>query len=147
MLDDPPEIWRLSPRFPKYAVSSLGQIQNVKTGYILQPYRMPTGYMQVNLCRKAITVHKVVLEAFAGPKPEGYQASHLNDDRSDNHLANLSWETPLQNTRRKALHGTQPTGDRHHCGRKTHCKRGHAFTSENRGKSARSCRGRTQQRK
>ena len=131
MLHAPDEIWRPSLRFPKYEASSLGRIRNIKTGHILRPYRMRNGYLQVNLCATSVTAHTIVLEAFAGPRPKGYQASHLNGDRADNRAENLVWETATENNRRKALHGTQPAGDNHPCSRKTHCKWGHEFTPEN----------------
>ena len=131
MLQAPDEIWRPSPRYPKYEASSQGRIRYIKTGHILQPYRMRNGYLQVNLSRRSVLAHIVVLEAFAGVRPEGHQASHLNGNRTDNRIENLVWETPLQNNRRKALHGTQPAGDKHPCSRKTHCKWGHEFTAEN----------------
>jgi len=95
------------------------------------PTARRTATWQVNLSRRSVFAHVVVLEAFDGSRPEGYQASHLNGDRCDNRIANLAWETPVQNNRRKALHGTQPAGDKHPCSRKTHCKWGNEFTAEN----------------
>lgn len=133
----PEEIWRPTVRFPRYEASSLGRIRNTKTGHILTPWRMRNGYQQVNVHRRAVTVHPLVLEAFWGPRPEGRQASHFNGDRADNRAKNLRWETPTENNRRKRQHGTQPAGDRHPCGRKTHCKRGHEFSIENTLRTAR----------
>jgi hypothetical protein len=94
MLYAPDEIWRPSLRFPRYHASTLGRIQNAETGHILRPYRMRNGYLQVNLCGNTVTAHTIVLEAFSGPRPKGYQASHLNGDRADNRAENLVWETP-----------------------------------------------------
>jgi hypothetical protein len=56
-----------------------------------------------------LLVHRLVLEAFVGPCPDGHEASHLNGDRGDNRLANLAWETASENNRRKAEHGTRKT--------------------------------------
>jgi hypothetical protein len=137
MLHAPEEIWRPSLRFPRYEASSLGRIRNTKTGRVLRPYRMRNGYLQVNLCRRSVTAHTIVLEAFLGPRPAGCQAWHLNGDRADNRAENLIWETALENNRRKALHGTQPAGDKHPCARKTQCKWGHEFTPENTLRTAR----------
>jgi hypothetical protein len=138
----PDEVWKPSLRFPRYHASTLGRIRNAETGHVLKPYRMRNGYLQVNLCGKTVTAHTIVLEAFSGPRPKGYQASHLNGDRADNHAENLVWETATENNRRKALHGTQPAGDTHPCSRKTHCKHGHEFTPENtyRSRRQRHCR-------
>lgn len=46
---------------------------------------------------KRARVHVVVLEAFVSPRPDGMVARHLNDQQSDNRLANLAWGTPERN--------------------------------------------------
>jgi hypothetical protein len=56
-------------------------------------------------------VHRLVLETFAGPQPDGCEAAHLNGDRSDNRLVNLRWCTHLENEAHKAAHGTRATGE------------------------------------
>ena len=125
MPDAPDEIWRPSPRFPCYEASSAGRIRNVKTGRILRPAPMPSGYLHVSLSQHTVTAHTVILEAFRGPRPAGCQASHLDGDRTNNRIENLIWETALENNRRKREHGTQPARANHPLGRKTHCKWGH----------------------
>jgi hypothetical protein len=59
------------------------------------------------------TVHRLVLEAFVGPCPDGHQCGHDNGVPSDNRVANLAWVTPRVNTLDKHRHGTMPMGDRH----------------------------------
>ena len=43
-------------------------------------------------------VHRLVLEAFVGPCPDGMECRHLDDDPGNNRLGNLCWGTPAENT-------------------------------------------------
>ncbi len=58
-------------------------------------------------------VHRLVLEAFVGPCPEGMQCRHDNGNPHDNRLENLQWGTPLDNMKDKIRHGTMPRGSTH----------------------------------
>jgi hypothetical protein len=51
-------------------------------------------------------VHQLVLEAFAGPRPENCQVRHLDGDPSNNKLDNLAWGTKAENEADKIKHGT-----------------------------------------
>ena len=42
-------------------------------------------------------VHRLVLEAFVGPCPEGMECRHLEGDTANNALSNLAWGTPQEN--------------------------------------------------
>lgn len=53
-------------------------------------------------------VHQLVLEAFVGPRPDGQQARHLDDDKSNNTLANLAWGTKSENLQERTLNGRNP---------------------------------------
>ena len=55
-------------------------------------------------------VHRLVLEAFASPCPEGMQARHLNGDARNNGLSNLRWGTSKKNQRDRVRHGTSNRG-------------------------------------
>jgi hypothetical protein len=74
---------------------------------------------------KCIQVHVLVLEAFVRPRPPGLVACHNDGNRLNNHLSNLRWDTPSENSRDVVRHGT------HNEANKTHCKRGHPFDSKN----------------
>lgn len=49
-------------------------------------------------------------EAFHGPRPEGYDCSHLDDDKDNNRPENLKWETPLENQSRRRGNGIDDRG-------------------------------------
>lgn len=82
-------------------------------------------------------VHHLVMEAFVGPRPEGFDIRHLNGNPSDNRLSNLRYGTRRENVLDTVHHGM------HHYARRDHCKHGHAYTPENtyiRRSGARACR-------
>lgn len=51
-------------------------------------------------------VHKLVLEAFVGPRPEGMEACHSDGNSLNNHASNLRWDTHLNNMADRTKHGT-----------------------------------------
>jgi hypothetical protein len=130
-----------------YQVSDQGQVKalsrarRIRGGIVvMMPERILTpnrshkkGYLRVSLRlhggkQAQRYVHRLVLEAFVGPCPEGMQARHYPDpDPTNNRLANLSWDTPSQDNYDRVEHGT------HQHAKKTHCKHGHEFTPENTG--------------
>lgn len=87
------------------------------------------GYRQVKLCgggsSQTRRVHQLVLEAFIGPRPPAMDGCHNDGDPSNNHVANLRWDTRSSNMFDAVKHGT------HQWARMTHCKKGHEYTSEN----------------
>lgn len=75
-------------------------------------------------------VHRLVLEAFVGPCPEGMEACHWDGDPTNNRLENLRWDTRSENHRDAARHGT------HFSTQKERCPWGHKLTEENCTKSS-----------
>ncbi len=61
----------------------------------------PTGYLACKIKGKIRYVHRLVLETFIGPCPDGMWARHLNSIKSDNRLENLEWNTPAINIQDK----------------------------------------------
>jgi hypothetical protein len=77
------------------------------------------GYLHVSLYadtgrRCTRVVHQLILMAFVGPGPPGYEARHLDGNRRNNSAVNLVWGTQNQNIQDRALHGTTACGER--CG-------------------------------
>lgn len=61
----------------------------------------------------ARAVHRLVLEAFVGPRPKGLVGRHFPDNTpTNNHLSNLQWSTQRANLLDKIQNGTHPAGER-----------------------------------
>lgn len=124
-----------------YEVSDHGRVRSLdrqsvnrfatftRRGQTLRPTVKESGHLYVSLWRegemKKAKVHRMVLEAFVGPCPEGMEACHWNDVPADNRLSNLRWATATDNKLDAVRNGT------HVHARKTACKRGHAFAGNN----------------
>ena len=125
-----------------YEVSDHGRVRNRKTGRCLTPQtsrRYPSVLLKTTGRQKRAYPHRLILEAFVGPPPEGKPfALHWNDDPRDNRLVNLRWGSPTENRLDSVRTG------RHNNARKTHCKWGHEYTPENTqwvgGGTRRNCR-------
>lgn len=121
------EIWKQINGFPYYEVSNCGNIRSWKGrgqyGKILsKPNHKKTfvgsdGYvfvkLQQNGKRTNYRVHKLMLEALIGKKPEGMQARHLDGIKIHNTIDNLKWGTSKENHHDRLLHGTDNKGERH----------------------------------
>ena len=98
-----------------YEVSSLARVRRSVTaprkkcsrrGRIVKQRLNPEGYPEVWLwnrpTRKRYFVHRLVLEAFVGPWQSGYEADHLNFNRTDNRVENLRWLPWRENRSRRS---------------------------------------------
>jgi hypothetical protein len=55
-------------------------------------------------------VHRLVLMAFIGPRPDGMEACHFDGDPANNKVENLRWDTSLNNQRDRIRHGRTTKG-------------------------------------
>lgn len=58
-------------------------------------------------------VASLVLIAWVGPRPPGMECRHLNGDRTDSRLENLSWGTKAENEEDRRRHGKTRRGELH----------------------------------
>lgn len=147
----PPEEWRPVPGYERtYEVSNLGRVRSLKrattSGRVRKLRVNRHGYIDVNLSQanrtRTFTVHNLVMLAFTGPRPDGYEIRHLNGVQSDNRRTNLAYDTVSENRLDITRHGNNRNAN------KSHCSRGHEFTAENtiviparpRGRYCRACR-------
>jgi hypothetical protein len=70
-------------------------------------------YLQVKIDRETRKVHRLVLEAFVGPCPEGMCCRHLDGNPLNNRLGNLRWGTGRENWEDKIRHGRDKVGHNH----------------------------------
>lgn len=125
-----------------YEVSNWGRVRGVPRvvkrsdgvpqvipGVVLQaiPNRFRGGYLQLvlhkNGRRANAKVHRLVLETFVGPCPDGMVACHNDGDVENNYLDNLRWDSASANNWDLVTHG------KHHNGTKTHCPYGHPYAT------------------
>jgi hypothetical protein len=62
----------------------------------LTPRVRPDGTLAVNLWSengyRQLPIRRIVLDAFDGPQPRGFDAANANGDPTDNRLTNLEWK-------------------------------------------------------
>lgn len=123
------EIWKRIDSFDNYQVSNLGGVRSfaprngftsVKEPRILKGHIRPKGYRVVELgktvkgCRHNIRwVHRLVLETFVGPCPNGMECRHKDGNPANNALENLEWSNHAVNMQDQYEHGTRISGETH----------------------------------
>lgn len=125
-----PEIWMPVIGYESsYEVSNHGHVYSKSKGAMMALTVAPSGHKAVHLYRNGRSerrlVHRLVLEAFVGPAPDGHECLHGDGDPGNNFVENLRWGTHSENMLDSVRHGTHPSA------RKTHCPRGHAYTENN----------------
>lgn len=127
--------YRPVPDFPGYRVGSDGSFwTNRKPGPGRQFYAewkrksvrpRADGYVWVSLVRQGRDygrpLHRLILEAFVGPRPARMVACHNNGKRSDNRLSNLRWDLQSNNLADRKKHQTVPCqqGEKNHTAKLT----------------------------
>lgn len=87
--------------YSEYDISTLGNIRNVKTGYVFSNAKSASGYTLAYLkCdngdRKMFCIHTLVARMFI-PNPDGKKTvDHIDKNRSNNKVENLRWATMLE---------------------------------------------------
>jgi len=104
----------------RYYVSADGSVYSKKKAGLLRltQYRDKHGYMRVCLTvhnkQRRKKVHTLVLTAFYGERPSSFVCRHLDGDKTNNELPNLTWGTQAENIEDQRRHGTMYGGERHH---------------------------------
>lgn len=117
------ENWKAVPGWPTYEASDQGNIRRVSGGRWNRPGKnlrhavSMVGYHYVQLSHDGrisrMSVHRIVLETFVGPRPHPkHNGAHLDGNRANNHLSNLAWVTAKENAAHKRIHGTMACGER-----------------------------------
>lgn len=122
------EHWKIIGEAPSYAVSNLGKVKRIAPGYGTQcgrilkgTRRQRGGYRQVFLGVGATKlprlVHRLVAEAFIGPRPSAlHEVAHCDGNSLNDRANNLRWATHAENMNDASFrkHGTMRSGTSHH---------------------------------
>lgn len=131
------EIWADIPNYGNhYQASNLGRIrvkdrivkkfsvlankiveQKYKARLLNPSKQSYLGHLSVHLGydnkKISVSVHRLVLEAFVGERPDGMECCHNNGVANDNRLENLRWDTHENNNKDRKLHGKYLKGKNH----------------------------------
>lgn len=103
------EVWKDIPNLAgRYQVSNLGRIKGLikcrrfKHPRILKPNLGGKGYNYVMISHNpkriiSTAIHRLVMLAFIGERPERYCVNHKNGIKTDNRLENLEYVTQAKN--------------------------------------------------
>lgn len=113
---------------PRSFTDSLGR-KCMRPGRYIRPANRRDGrqhcVLTVHYKQDCFWVHRLVMLAFVGPRPENLEICHNNGDPSDNRLENLRYDTTSENHRDSVKHGT------HYQAKKSHCPQGHKLYGPN----------------
>jgi len=72
--------WKTVDGHPKYEVSTMGQVRNIRTGNILTPYDDGSGYLRVKLDGENCRLHILVAVAHV-PNPDTKTKNVVNQKK------------------------------------------------------------------
>jgi hypothetical protein len=123
--DPEPERWLPAVGYEGfYEVSDLGRVRSIRHqtargmqgGRIRKPQKAGRGYraLKLSVHGKITTeyVHQMVLAAFVGACPKGKEVLHGDDDRTNNRLSNLRYDTHKRNQEEASERGRSAFGER-----------------------------------
>jgi hypothetical protein len=131
------EIWKDIPGYEGlYQASDLGRVRSVERFYpcfykdgkiiykknrprILKTFTCGNGRKRILIknkkgVKKHHYIHRLILETFIGPCPEGMEACHNDGNYLNNILSNLRWDTHKNNLKDQESHGTRRSGEKMH---------------------------------
>lgn len=113
-MSDCASVWKSIPGYPLYQAADDGRIRTLRCDPPRVLSQRPHNrYLHVQIVtpphgkQRKVPVHRLVLLAFAGPRPApGQICRHLNGVRFDNRAGNLRWGTHAENVADTIAHGT-----------------------------------------
>lgn len=91
------EVWKPCAKHHKYMCSNLGNIANIKTGFLLKPQINRKGYYTVTLSDVykhpiKYNLHRIIAETFIpNDNPNNNHVNHKDENKLNNRIDNLEW--------------------------------------------------------
>lgn len=107
------EEWKPVVGYPSHYISNYGVIRReagLTYGSLCNGYRQHRAANKGSKFRKY--VHHMVMEAFVGPRPEGWYVNHKDGVKFNNRLDNLEYLSPTENSRHAVSTGLAKSGER-----------------------------------
>lgn len=110
------EMWKTFPLDTRYEASNLGNLRNAKTKRIRIAPIKQNGYRGVVFTHlkgkvKGYDLHTIVALTWLGPRPPGFDVSHIDGTRLNNAVSNLEYISRKENSR-KSFNKHCPAGQR-----------------------------------
>lgn len=108
------EIWKPVVGYEGfYEVSDFGRVKSLPRkgakGGMLKPYPNEQGYLKIDLYKngkkRIHKVHQLIMRAFVGECPDGYEVDHYDWNPKNNSLGNLSYQPKEVNRARHSPEG------------------------------------------
>jgi DNA-binding XRE family transcriptional regulator len=119
-----PEVWMPITGYEGiYEVSSFGRISVLKNGErFIRKQNSATHYLSVSFkkrlgdkTQRSEAVHRLVAQAFLGPRPDGHIVRHIDGNRYNNKVENLCYGTPQENVYDTVRHKTHQGENNGNC--------------------------------
>ena len=98
------EIWRTCALDHRYDVSSHGRVRHARKGNIIKDAPNRYGYLDLEIGGKPYETHVLIAATFVGPRPEGMEVDHQDNNKLHNRADNLQYLTPEDNKRKYHEH-------------------------------------------
>ena len=106
-------MWTSIPGHPDYLINIKGEVYSLIQHKKLRPSTDQKGYRRLILkSGKTRFIHRLVMQTFVGPCPEGKEVCHNDGNPSNNCLHNLRYDTRSKNQLDRNRHGTFPKGEK-----------------------------------
>lgn len=109
-------LYEVSDRGSVRALERIDSLKRTWPAKVMALHTKEDGHLRVGLRhpggkQRHHFVHKLVLEAFVGPRPSGMVTRHLNGDPADNSVENICWGTHVDNMADQRRLGEMPLGE------------------------------------
>lgn len=107
------EIWKICEDFPRWEISTLGNLRWIKDSKPVYTRKEKRGYTVAQITIhgkiKTVKVHRLVAKAFLENPENKRCVNHKDSCKTNNKVNNLEWCTHVENNRHARENGLTPT--------------------------------------